>query len=181
MPLNVQILSSFRPKSNICASCDASYIGSTKRSLHCRVEQHLGRSYRTGVWLTRPDPSPIRNHVVGCNTTFSINNFKIIGQGDTLLDLRLLESLHILKSKPDLNDNTSAVQLNVVVWTELSLLCVMTVYECLPLTVYECLPVCAWIFLCFYFVFIVNLNSFILNLIFKFVRVTVLLMMRLAL
>ena len=32
-----------------CASCDASYIGSTKRSLHCRIVQHIGRSYRTGV------------------------------------------------------------------------------------------------------------------------------------
>ena len=52
-----------------CASCDASYIGSTKRSLHCRVEQHLGRSYRTGIWLSRPDPSLIRNHVGSCNTT----------------------------------------------------------------------------------------------------------------
>ena len=98
-----------------CASCDASYIGSTKRSLHCRVEQHLGRSYRTGVWLSRPDPSPIRNHVEVCNTTFSIENFKIIGQGESVHDLRLLESLHILKTKPNLNENTSAVQLNVVV------------------------------------------------------------------
>ena len=98
-----------------CASCDASYIGSTKRSLHCRVEQHLGRSYRTGVWLSRPDPSAIRNHVEGHNNTFSIKDFKVIGHGDNVHDLRLLESLHILKSKPSLNEHTSAVQLNVVV------------------------------------------------------------------
>ena len=98
-----------------CASCDASYIGSTKRSLHCRVEQHLGRSYRTGIWLSRPDPSPIRNHVENCNTTFSINDFKIIGQEENVHDLRILESLHILKTKPVLNEHASAVPLNVVV------------------------------------------------------------------
>ena len=98
-----------------CASCDASYIGSTKRSLHCRVEQHLGRSYRTGMWLTKPDPSAIRSHAENCDSNFSIENFKIIGCENNLQDLRLLESLHILKKKPNLNDHTSAVQLNVVV------------------------------------------------------------------
>ena len=97
-----------------CASCDASYVGSTKRSLHCRVEQHMGRSYRTGAWLSRPDPSAIRSHVEACNSTFSIKNFKIIDSAGTVNDLRLLESLHILKRKPVLNDHTSAVQLNVV-------------------------------------------------------------------
>ena len=98
-----------------CASCDASYIGSTKRSLHCRFEQHLGRSHRTGMWLSRPDPSPIRSHADTCTSNISIKDFKIIGRERNLQDLRLLESLHILKHKPNLNDHTSAVQLNVVV------------------------------------------------------------------
>ena len=98
-----------------CASCDASYIGSTKRSLHCRVEQHIGRSFRTGMWLTRPDPSAIRAHAEGCSSNISLDDFTIIGRETSLHDLRLLESLHISKKKPCLNDNTSAVQLNVVV------------------------------------------------------------------
>ena len=98
-----------------CASCDASYIGSTKRSLHCRVEQHIGRSYRTGMWLTRPDPSAIRSHAENCNSTFSIKDFKVIGRENNLQYLRILESLHILKKKPVLNDNSSAMPLNVVV------------------------------------------------------------------
>ena len=98
-----------------CASCDASYIGSTKRSLHCRVEQHLGRSHRTGMWLTRPDPSSIRSHSEDCNTIFSLSDFKVNGQESDVHSLRILESLHILKAKPRLNDNAPAVLLNIVV------------------------------------------------------------------
>ena len=98
-----------------CASCDASYIGSTKRSLHCRVEQHRGRSHRTGMWLSRPDPSAIRSHAENCNCSFSIKDFKVIGRESNVQHLRILESLHIVRNKPVLNDNISAVPLNIVV------------------------------------------------------------------
>ena len=98
-----------------CASCDASYIGSTKRSLHCRVEQHIGRSHRTGMWLSRSDPSAIRSHAEACNSTFSIKDFKVIGRENNIQYLRILESLHIMRDKPVLNENTSAVPLNIVV------------------------------------------------------------------
>ena len=98
-----------------CASCDASYIGSTKRSLHCRIEQHRGRSYRTGIWLSKPDPSPIRSHGEQCNPDISIDNFKILDRECNLGDLRILESMYIMKNNPSLNDNTTAVKLNVIV------------------------------------------------------------------
>ena len=97
-----------------CASCDASYIGSTIRSLHCRVEQHRGRSYRTGNWLTKPDSSSIRSHVESCGNDFTIDNFKIIGRESNAHSLRILESLHIFKNKPNLNENSSAVPLSII-------------------------------------------------------------------
>ena len=97
-----------------CASCDASYIGSTKRALYNRVSQHQGRSFRTGVPLTRPDPSAIRSHSEICNTRFNLENFKIISKVNNIQDLRILESLHIYKRKPNLNDNSSAIPLNVI-------------------------------------------------------------------
>ena len=65
--------------------------------------------------LTRPDPSAVRDHAESCTSNISIDNFKIVGNENNVHDLRLLESLHILKSKPSLNDHSSAVQLNVVV------------------------------------------------------------------
>ena len=97
-----------------CASCDASYVGSTKRALYNRVSQHQGRSFRTGLPLTRPDPSAIRSHSETCNARFTLENFKIIGRESNIVDLRLLESLHIFKRKPNLNDNASAIPLNVI-------------------------------------------------------------------
>ena len=97
-----------------CASCDASYVGSTIRSLHCRVEQHRGRSFRTGNWLAKPDPSSIRSHVEGCGSDLSIDNFKIIGRESNAHFLRILESLHIFKRRPNLNENSSAVPLFII-------------------------------------------------------------------
>ena len=97
-----------------CASCDASYIGSTKRTLHCRIEQHAGRSFRTGKKLTNPDHSAIRSHSEKCSESISEENFKIIGRESNAFDLRVLESLHILGSKPNLNDNTGSAQFYVV-------------------------------------------------------------------
>ena len=97
-----------------CASCDASYIGSTKRALYSRVLQHQGRSFRTGRPLTRPDPSPIRSHSETCKTDFSLEHFKVIGKVNNILDLRILESLHIFRRRPNLNINASAIPLNVI-------------------------------------------------------------------
>lgn len=97
-----------------CASCDASYIGSTKRALYSRVLQHQGRSFRTGLPITRPDPSAIRTHFETCKTDFSLENFKVIGKVNNILDLRILESLHIFKRRPNLNNNASAMPLNVI-------------------------------------------------------------------
>ena len=85
------------------------------RDIYTRIEQHLGRSYRTGMLLTKLGSSAIKSHAENCDSNFSIENFKTIGCENNLVDLRLLESLHILKKKPNLNDHTFAVQLNVVV------------------------------------------------------------------
>ena len=97
-----------------CASCDASYVGSTIRSLHCRVEQHRGRSVRTGNWLAKPDPSSIRSHTENCGSDLTFDNFKIIGRERNAYFLRILESLHIFKIRPNLNENSSAVPLSII-------------------------------------------------------------------
>ena len=97
-----------------CASCGASYVGSTLRNLHSRIQQHLGKSVRTGKFLLKPDPSPIRDHSLACDTLVAQDNFSILGKTSAVFDLRILESLHIFKQKPSLNNMSSSVPLQTV-------------------------------------------------------------------
>ena len=97
-----------------CASCGASYVGSTLRNLHSRIQQHLGKSVRTGKFLTNPDPSPIRDHSLACDHLVFPENFTVLAKAHSALDLRILESLHILQQKPSLNNMSSSFPLQTV-------------------------------------------------------------------
>ena len=97
-----------------CASCGASYVGSTIRNLHSRIQQHLGKSVRTGKFLSNPDPSPIRDHSLSCDHVVSPDNFTILGKAYSLLDLKILESLYIFEQKPSLNNMSSSFPLQTV-------------------------------------------------------------------
>ena len=97
-----------------CASCGASYVGSTVRNLHSRIQQHLGKSVRTGKFLVKPDPSPIREHSLACDTLVRGEHFSILGKACSHLDLRILESLHIYDRRPSLNNMTSSFPLQTV-------------------------------------------------------------------
>ena len=96
-----------------CASCHASYVGSTTRNLRCRVEEHAGRSFRTGSALSTRQHSNIYDHVQSCSSTITLDNFEILGRSNPC-DLRILESLFIKKIKPILNDMSSAAPLHIV-------------------------------------------------------------------
>ena len=98
-----------------CASCQASYVGSTYQRLFTRVAQHQGRSHRTGQMLSNPSASSIRDHAMSCNAPFSIDNFSILGTNNCFPDLRILESLYISRQRPQINDSTSAYPLHVSV------------------------------------------------------------------
>ena len=97
-----------------CARCASDYVGSTVRNLHMRVAEHAGRSCRTGSILASPPHSAIRLHSEQCDSPVSMNNFKIIGRASSLIELRILESLHIFRHKPVLNDTDSAFPLKIV-------------------------------------------------------------------
>ena len=58
-----------------CASCQASYVGSTQRSLISRVRQHQGISERTEKMLANPDCSAIRDHSFECDTPITLDQF----------------------------------------------------------------------------------------------------------
>ena len=97
-----------------CAQCASEYIGSTIRTLKTRVAEHAGRSYRTDRPLARPSHSSIRDHLEHCDSQIREQNFSVIGSTSNPTDLRILESLHIFKHKPNLNDMQSAFPLKII-------------------------------------------------------------------
>ena len=75
--------------------------------------EHAGVSFRTGVPLTRPPHSAVREHLESCPAYYDINNFKIWASAAHESDLRILESLYIAKLKPSLNSHLSSYPLAV--------------------------------------------------------------------
>ena len=69
----------------------------TTRTLGVRADEHAGVSFRTGVPLTRPPHSAVREHLESYPASYGINNFKILASAAQESDLRILESLYIAK------------------------------------------------------------------------------------
>ena len=125
---NFRISSLFKFKDalpkNLCSSvvykyccpqaCGSVYIGSTIRTLHTRVCEHRGISNRTGNPLSYPSQSSPRAHSGRCSGDVTSSDFSIIGGHKNLVDLRILESLYILKLKPNLNETVSAFPLKIL-------------------------------------------------------------------
>ena len=98
-----------------CIQCDAEYVGSTHRTLHTRTCEHRGLSHRTELPLGAPPHSAVRLHCENvCGALPRTSGFKIIGHDPNFITLRILESLHILKKKPALNDTNSSFPLHIV-------------------------------------------------------------------
>ena len=97
-----------------CPNCQVGYLGSTYRAFKTRVDEHIGQSSRTGLPVSKPLHSVVREHSENCNFRLSSSHFEIIDSCKDISDLRILESLHIKKHKPTLNSTTSAAPLNIV-------------------------------------------------------------------
>ena len=86
-----------------CPQCGSEYVGSTARTLGCRISEHKGVSYRTGARLSQPSHSAVRAHSEQCDVRIRDEHFKIL---DTFpssnIVLRILESLHIFHKQPKL-------------------------------------------------------------------------------
>ena len=97
-----------------CARCASTYVGSTIRTLRTRVAEHAGRSHRTGSLLSAPSHSSVRSHAHNCDTPVDMSQFRVLGRCNNVSDLRILESLHIFKLRPMLNDQQSALPLHII-------------------------------------------------------------------
>jgi hypothetical protein len=97
-----------------CSSHDT-YIGSTKRLLQQRVDEHIGISTRTKKPFLTPPNSSIRDHLMTCNGgDICIDNFEILDSVKYPPDLHVLESIYIHKNNPSLNDRQSACKLHIL-------------------------------------------------------------------
>ena len=121
---NLKISSFFRLKDSIpmllrssviykytCADCQSRYIGQTGLQMKIRISKHRGVSYRTNLPLTSPENSSIRTHFDDTGHNISQDGFSILGSATDLLDRRIIETLHINSVHPELNTDTSSINL----------------------------------------------------------------------
>ena len=87
-----------------CLSCNALYLGSTRRQFSCRVGEHRAVSIRTNRPLSAPPFSAVREHSQHTGHPIQHKNFKIVATTNNA-DLHILESLYIKKLKPSPQSN----------------------------------------------------------------------------
>ena len=97
-----------------CVRCTSAYVGMTRRNIYTRVCEHRGVSPRTGMRLASPPHSAIREHVEGCGSSISLDNFKILDSTKNETNLKILESLFINSLRPNLNNMQSSHPLKIV-------------------------------------------------------------------
>ena len=89
------------------------YIGSSIKQAKIRFTQHFGISFRTNKPLKSYPLSTVKDHINDKQHFGQLNDFEIIDRCNNESDLRLLESLYILKDRPNLNRDKSAVPLSI--------------------------------------------------------------------
>ena len=95
-------------------NCTSEYYGFTTRRLSTRVAEHRGTSARTGHLLVSPPFSSIRLHSEQCTCDVSLDSFEIVSSENSVLSLKILESLFIFKNRPSLNESSSSLPLILV-------------------------------------------------------------------
>ena len=91
-----------------CGDCNATYIGSSVKTLRARASEHFALSSRTGNMLAKPPPSRILDHILTCKSGKSFEDFTVLDTQKDVQSLRISETLEILQRKPCLNDEQSA-------------------------------------------------------------------------
>ena len=87
-----------------CSSCNATYIGKTKRHHKIRMCEHLGTSYRTGepTKFNEKTTTAVRDHIRETGHKNNFENFKFLSFGQNNLECLIKEKLLIQKFSPPL-------------------------------------------------------------------------------
>ena len=87
-----------------CSSCNATYIGKTKRHHEVRMSEHLGISYKTGKpsKYNEKTATAIRDHIKDTAHENDHTNFEILSFGKNNLECLIKEKILIQKFAPPL-------------------------------------------------------------------------------
>ena len=85
-----------------CVDCNATYVGKCSRHFKTRIYEHLGRSHRTGNYMTKPAYSAIREHCEDSDHRISKENFSILASAKNNIELNIMEALFQHTRKPTL-------------------------------------------------------------------------------
>ena len=96
-----------------CRQCDSTYVGESIRHFATRIAEHKGVSVRTGLRLSNPCHSNIREHCVDSQHAFSDDNFKVLRVSNRH-DIKLCESIFIHKLKSNLNSANTSTPLKIL-------------------------------------------------------------------
>ena len=96
-----------------CSSCNATYIGKTKRHNKIRMCEHLGISSKTGKNLkyNSSQATVVREHLETLGHVGEFDCFKILGFAKNDFELLIKESLVITKMRPTLNRQCDSFKL----------------------------------------------------------------------
>ena len=95
-----------------CNSCNAEYIGKTKRHYRTRTSEHIGVSPLTGKCVkNNSQTSAVHDHMLFCKTVVCPEDFSILANSSCNFKLEIQEIILIILLKPTLNKNISLVPL----------------------------------------------------------------------
>ena len=87
-----------------CNSCNAEYIGKTKRHYRTRTSEHIGVSPLTGKCVkNNSQTSAVHDHMLFCKTGVCPEDFSILAKSSCNFKLESQESILIKLLKPTLN------------------------------------------------------------------------------
>lgn len=85
-----------------CSSCNATYVGQTKRQLQTRISEHKGVSFRTNFPISKPSHSSIRTHRDNMDHPINTRDFSVLYTGADDMSRIAAESLFIKHLQPSL-------------------------------------------------------------------------------
>ena len=95
-----------------CNSCNAEYIGKTKRHYRTRTSEHIAVSPLTGKCVkNNSQTSAVHDHMLFCKTVLCPEDFLILTKSSCNFKLEIQESILIKLLTPTLNKNISSVPL----------------------------------------------------------------------
>ena len=95
-----------------CNSCNAEYIGKTKRHYRTRTSEHIGVSPLTGKCVkNNSQTSAVHDHMLFCKTVVCPENFSILANSSCNFKLEIQENILIKLLKPTLNKIITSIPL----------------------------------------------------------------------